>query len=192
MFESTELYQWVILPFLIFLSRVTDVSLGTIRVISLSRGMKYFAPIIGFFEIFVWLLAIGQIMQNLTNPICYIAYALGFSTGNYLGIIISERLAFGKVLVRIVTQRDAGKLIVALRDRGYGTTTVDGKGAYGPVNIVFSIVPRKEQRKIFDLVQQYNPKAFCTIEEVGSVSDGVFPLQQSRFTFGIKSFRKAK
>jgi uncharacterized protein YebE (UPF0316 family) len=192
LFESTELYQWVILPFLIFASRVADVSLGTIRVISISRGMKYFAPLIGFFEILVWLLAIGQIMQNLSNPVCYIAYALGFSTGNYMGIMIAEKLAFGKVLIRIITQQDSKKLIKAMSGSGYGITTIDGQGAYGPVKIIYSVVPRKKQANIFELVQTHNPKAFYTSEEVGISSDGFFPMHQSKFSFRFKSARKGK
>jgi uncharacterized protein YebE (UPF0316 family) len=190
--ETTEIYQWIVLPFLIFLSRVADVGLGTVRVIFISRGMKYLAPVIGFFEIFVWLLAIGQVMQNLSNPVCYLAYALGFSMGNYVGIRIAEKLSLGKVMVRVVTQRDAAELIKALSDKGFGVTTVGGKGAYGPVNILFTIIPRKKQTDIFELVQTYNPRAFCTVEEVGNTYDGTFPINQSRFSFNFRPARKSK
>jgi len=86
---SSKLFAWVVLPVLIFIARVADVSLGTVRVIFITRGLKYFAPIVGFLEILIWLLAIGQIMRNLSHPICYIAYAGGFATGNYVGIWIA-------------------------------------------------------------------------------------------------------
>ena len=72
-----DVYAWIVIPFLIFLGRVADVSMGTIRLIFISRGLKYLAPIVGFFEILIWLLAIGQIMKNLSNPVCYVAYAGG-------------------------------------------------------------------------------------------------------------------
>ncbi|MFI4911087.1 MAG: DUF2179 domain-containing protein [Sedimentisphaeraceae bacterium JB056] len=192
MTEYPEIYQWIILPFLIFLSRVADVSLGTIRVIFISRGMKYLAPVIGFFEIFVWLLAIGQVMQNLSSPVCYLAYALGFSAGNYIGIRIAEKLSLGKVLVRVVTQRNASELMKAMSESGYGVTTVDGQGAYGPVKIIFTIIPRKKQQHVFQLVQDNNPRAFCTIEEIGNTYDGTFPINQSRFSFNFRPARKSK
>ena len=83
---NSGFYAWLILPLLIFLARVADVSIGTIRLIFISRGLKYLAPVVGFFEILIWLLAIGQIMKNLSNPACYIAYAGGFAMGNFVGM----------------------------------------------------------------------------------------------------------
>ena len=82
---GTHLFAWVILPLLIFLARVADVSMGTLRIIFVSKGLKYLAPIIGFFEVIIWLLAIRIIMQNLSNFMCYIAYGAGFAMGNYAG-----------------------------------------------------------------------------------------------------------
>lgn len=78
---NSWVYTWIAIPSLIFVARVIDVSLGTVRVIFVSRGLKYLAPVVGFFEILIWLLAIGQIMRNLSNPACYIAYAGGFALG---------------------------------------------------------------------------------------------------------------
>jgi len=93
----SEIYALIGLPLLIFFARVCDVSLGTIRIIFISKGIKYLAPIVGFFEILIWLLAISQIMQNLTNPYYYIFYAGGFATGNLVGIILDEKLSIGTV-----------------------------------------------------------------------------------------------
>ena len=107
-------YTWMLLPFLIFAARVLDVSLGTVRVIFVSRGLKYLAPLVGFFEILIWLLAIGQIMKNLSNPACYIAYAAGFAMGNFVGICVAERLSLGVVLIRVVTKKDALPLVQVL------------------------------------------------------------------------------
>jgi len=111
MFSGSGLYTWIILPLLIFAARVIDVSMGTVRVIFISRGFKYLAPIVGFFEILTWLLAIGQIMKNLSNPLCYIAYAGGFAMGNYVGMCIADKLSLGVVLIRIVTRKDALPLV---------------------------------------------------------------------------------
>ncbi|MCF7794547.1 MAG: DUF5698 domain-containing protein [Candidatus Cloacimonetes bacterium] len=94
-----------ILPILIFISRIFDVSLGTLRIIFVNKGMRYLAPIIGFFEVLIWLIVISQVMQNMNSPINYIAYAAGFATGNYVGILIEQKLAMGITLIRIITRK---------------------------------------------------------------------------------------
>lgn len=191
-----DFYTWLIIPLLIFLSRLADVSLGTIRLIFISRGMKYLAPIVGFFEILIWLLAINQIMNNLSNPVCYVAYAGGFSMGNFVGILIAEKLSLGVVLIRIVTKKDATELVGYLESAEYGVTSVDGRGATGPVMILFTIVPRREVKKVVDLISKFNPRAFFTIEDVGFVEKGILPPKQAGgftdFSRLFRPFRKGK
>ena len=187
---NSGFYTWLILPLLIFLARVTDVSIGTIRLIFISRGLKYLAPVVGFFEILIWLLAIGQIMKNLSNPVCYIAYAGGFAMGNFVGMWIAEKLSLGVVLIRIVTKKDAAELVGDLKSADYGVTSVDGHGTTEQVKVVFTIVPRREVKKVVDLIKKFNPKAFYTIEEVGFVEKGVLPPRQiSNFSGFLKLFR---
>jgi len=189
---NSEFFGWVLLPLLIFIARVADVSLGTIRVIFIARGLKYFAPIVGFFEIIIWLLAIGQIMQNLSNPICYIAYAGGFAMGNYVGIWIAEKLSLGVVLIRVITSKDASELIEYLKTAEYGVTIVDAKGSAGNVQVVFTIVRRREVATVVSLIKQFNPKAFYTIEEVGFVERGIFPVRKTWLNNLFRPFRKGK
>ncbi|MFC1780983.1 DUF2179 domain-containing protein [Planctomycetota bacterium] len=193
---DSNLFAWVLLPALIFVARVADVSLGTIRVIFISKGLKYFASAIGFFEILIWLLAIGQIMKNLSNPVCYIAYAGGFAMGNFIGIWIAEKLSLGVVLIRVITRKDASELLDHLKISDYGVTCVDGHGSAGQVKIVFTIVPRREVASVVDLIKQFNPKAFYSIEEVGFVEKGIFPIKKNwrsnRFSNLFKPFRKGK
>jgi len=196
LFPDTPVFSWVVLPLLIFLARITDVSIGTVRLILVSRGFKYLAPIAGFFEVLIWILVIGQIMQNLTNPICYIAYAGGFATGNFVGLWIAERLSLGNVIIRVITQRPAKDLIEQLRRRQCGVTVMDGQGANGPVQIVFTVVRRREAGAVIRLVKVFNPHAFYSIEEVDSVERGVFPDQkqwyQSSLLELLRPFRKSK
>ncbi len=193
---DSQFYTWIVLPFLIFAARIIDVSLGTVRVIFVSRGLKYLAPLVGFFEVLIWLLAIGQIMANLSNPVCYIAYAGGFAMGNFVGMIIAEKLSLGIVLVRVVTQNDAQPLVDTLRSQDYGVTSVEGQGKSGGVKVVFTVVRRREVRPVVDLIRQFNPDAFYSIEEVGFVEKGVFPLRKSWNDFGLarifRTFRKGK
>ncbi len=172
----SEFFKIVFLTLVIFLARICDVSLSTLRIIYTSRGIKYLAPFIGFFEVLIWLVAMSQIISNLTNPILYIAYAGGFATGNFIGILIEEKMAIGTVVIRIITQRDASSLIGLLKEKSYGITHVDAQGAMGPVKIIFTIVKRKDIDKVLNLIRKHNPLAFFTIEDVRSVREGVFPI----------------
>ena len=194
--SNAGFYTWFVLPFLIFVARVADVSMGTVRVIFVSKGLKYLAPIVGFFEILIWLLAIGQIMKNLSSPVCYIAYAGGFATGNFIGITIAEKLSLGVALIRVITQKDALPLVEYLKAENHGVTCVDGHGSSGQVKVVFTIVPRREVFSVVALIKRYNPHAFYSIEEVGFVEKGKFPLRKSwrdsKLLRMLKPFRKGK
>lgn len=179
-FISTEVFKWAILPLLIFLARILDVSLGTIRIVFVSRGLKYFAPIVGFFEVIIWLLAIRVIMQNLNNAACYIAYGAGFGIGTFIGILIEKKIAIGMSIIRIITQKDATELINHLSSMGYGITSLDAQGSKGAVNVIYMVIKRHDFGIISEIIQKFNPKAFYTVEEVSLVSEGIFPLIKPR------------
>lgn len=179
-FTSSGLYTWLVLPLLIFLARIVDVSMGTIRILFISRGSKYLAPLIGFFEVLIWLLAIGQIIQNLSNALCYIAYAGGFAGGTYIGMLIEHKLAVGFIMVRVVTNKDASKLIDYLETAEFGVTQVAARGIKGRVRIVFTIIRRRNLNKIVGIIRQYNPNAFYSTEDIRSVSKEIFPLGRPR------------
>ena len=182
MFINSPVFVWVILPLLIFIARILDVSIGTLRIIFVSRGMKYLAPLLGFFEVLIWLIAIGQIMQHLDNVMCYIAYAGGFAAGNYLGIIIEQKLKMGIYIVRIITQKNANELIAFLRSKDYGITSIDAEGSQGKVSILYSIIRRKNLNHFIESIEQFNPNAFYTIEDVRFVSKGIFsPIREIDF-----------
>lgn len=189
---ESSFFGWVVIPLLIFFARIVDVSLGTVRIIYVARGLKILSPILGFFELMIWLLAIGQIFQNLTNPVYYLAYASGFAAGNYVGIIIEERLAMGRVVIRIITQIEATNLVSSLRAAGYGVTVVGAEGSTGPVKLIFTIVERKETAKVIGLVQQFNPKAFFSVEDVRVAREGIFPTSGSSALSLLKFIRKGK
>ena len=172
----SEIFRFFVLPGMIFLARVCDMTLDTLRIIYLSRGMKFLAPLIGFFEVLIWLTAITQIFNNLTNPIYYVAYAGGFATGNFIGILIEERMAIGTVVIRIITQKEAKELIEFLKNQGYGITHLDAQGAQGQVKIIFTIVKRKNIARVLGVIREFNPQAFYTIEDVRSVRKDVYPV----------------
>src|SRR3972149_10009159 len=177
--NNSEILSLIIMPILIFLARVIDVTFGTIRIIMISRGMKFVAPIFGFLEIIIWLFAIGQTIQHITNITYYLAYACGFAAGTYVGMVIEEKMAIGMVIVRIITKRDATELVEHLRDTGYGVTSFDGQGSKGQVKLIYMTVERRDIDNILEIIKKFNPKAFFSIEEVRLTKEGVFPLRKN-------------
>lgn len=173
-----SVFIWIILPLLIFLSRILDVSLGTMRIVFVSRGLRYLAPLVGFFEVIIWLLAIRVVMQNLNNIACYLAYGAGFATGTFIGLFIEKKLAIGKSLIRIITQKDALELISLLRSKGFGVTSMEAEGKDGKVHVIYSVVNRTDVEKLTEYIQKFNPKAFYTLEDVQYVSLDVLPSRK--------------
>ena len=199
MFEpviSPEIVTYVVLPFMIFCARICDVSLGTIRVIFISKGIKYLAPIIGFFEVIIWLLAIGQVMNNVTNVASYIAYGAGFATGTFVGMAIEEKLSLGTVIVRVITNQEANDLVECLRVHDYGVTVIGAMGSTGPVQVLFMVIKRQDLGGVTGIIRQFQPNAFYSIEDVKSAAEGVFPDKRSKYLMSyqdmLKFFRKDK
>jgi uncharacterized protein YebE (UPF0316 family) len=169
-----DYFSWIILPLLIFLARLGDVTMATLRHIFISKGFKKIVPILGFFEVLIWLIAMRQVFSHLDNIACFIAWALGFSAGTYLGMLIDEKLAIGTQIIRVITGDNITELIAALKTKNQGITIVDGQGAIGPVKLIFTIVKRADKFEIIELIHQHAPKAFYTIEDVKSLEYGVF------------------
>src|SRR5476651_189369 len=133
---NTEIFKWVILPVLIFIARTADVSLGTLRNVFISKGFRNIVPVIGFFEVLIWLISIRQVMQHLDNPVCYIGFAGGFAMGTYVGMRIENRLALGLQVLRIITPENWQPLVDSLQKLNLGVTVIDGHGAKGPVKMI--------------------------------------------------------
>ena len=175
-FLNSNVFIYIVLPLIIFVSRVMDVSIGTLRIIFVSRGNKIIAPLLGFFEVLIWVFAISNIIQHLNNVYAYLGYAAGFATGNYIGMIIEERLALGISLLQIITKKEAPKLADILHEKGYGTTVIDAKGGHNnDVNVLYTIVKRKDIHDTIELIHKYNPKAFYTIEDIRYISHANYP-----------------
>lgn len=192
-FIQTDSFFWVyvLIPLLIFLARITDVTLGTIRIVFVSKGYKFLAPILGFFEVFIWLVAMSKIFENLDNWFYYIAYAGGFAAGNYVGLLIEERMAIGFVNIRIVTKQSGEELAKVLTEKNYGITRMNAQGAKGEVSIIFCITKRKAISKVVEIIKNYNPKAFYTIEDVRFVNLSYLPKKRLKRR-KISPLRKGK
>ena len=127
---------------LIFALRICDVSLGTVRTVFIMQGRKTWATAIGFFEVLIFITAIREVMGNLDNPVLMVAYAGGFATGTLLGLVIEQKLAFGQSQLRIISKGQGREIAQKLWDNDFGATVVSGEGRSGPVELVFSVVPR--------------------------------------------------
>ena len=172
---NPEIYAWVILPLLIFLARILDVSMETIRVVFISRGIRLYATVIAFVEIVIWLLAVEVVMRDLSNIGNFLAFAFGFAAGTYIGLLVEERLSIGMVIIRIITTGEPVDAIVSyLRSEDHGVTTLDAKGSRGDVTMIISLVKRRDVSRIIDHITIWNPRAFFSIEDVKNVHEGIF------------------
>ena len=171
-------YFWGLLPLLIFFARVTDVSIGTMRILFVVRGDRLAAALLGFCEVFLWIVIIGQIMAQPTGLLHYVAYAAGFATGNYVGILIESRIALGLQTLRVITAQPTEELERDLLENGYGATRLSGTGLRGgQMTILFSTVPRKRTVDVLQRIDRHLPKAFVSLEDVRSIQAGHLPLR---------------
>ncbi len=188
-----DYFNWIILPLLIFIARLADVTMATLRHIFISKGLKKIVPILGFFEVLIWLIAMRQVFSHLNNAICFIAWAGGFSAGTLLGMLIEERLAIGTQIIRVITNEDISAVSAVLKKAHQGITIVDGHGAMGPVKLIFMIVKRANKKEVMDILHSYAPNAFYSVEDVKSFEHGVFTEYGQASAIGrLFSTRKGK
>jgi len=174
-FLDSPWWPLVGLPVVIFTLRMTDVALGTLRIILVSRGQRAVAPLVGFFEILVWLLALSQVMRHLDSPVNYVAYAAGFAFGTWAGIAIEGKLALGLVSLRIITDEDASDLTEPLREAHFGVTSFAARGVKGRVRLLFTILRRRDLDHALAIVRAAHPDAFVSVSDVRSASEGYIP-----------------
>lgn len=166
-------------PLVIFLLRIVDVSLATLRMLLSVRGQRVLVPIIGFFEVLIWLFAAGNAIKYLNSPLHVLGYAGGFAAGSAVGLWVEEKLAFGLATVRIISGHGGVELADALRERGFGVTEFSGEGREGKVEVVYTVARRSEIRGIYDVIDVWDPDAFVTVEEPRSIRRG-WLLQRRR------------
>jgi uncharacterized protein YebE (UPF0316 family) len=173
--EAIDWYSLVILPLIVFFARVVDVSLGTMRIIFTSRGKRNIAPLLGFVEVFIWIVVVSQVVKNVHSLPAYLGYAAGFAVGTYIGMKIEERLAIGTLIIRIILPQDGEVLAQQLRAAGYGVTVANGMGSTGEVKLLFTVIARKNMDLVIDIIKTVSPRAFFSVEELRSTESGIFP-----------------
>ncbi|MDD2476922.1 MAG: DUF5698 domain-containing protein [Dysgonamonadaceae bacterium] len=174
MFDFIDSYPYL-LPVIIFVGRIFDVTLGTLRIIFVSKGEKLKAPIIGFFEVFIWVVIISQILSRANDMVAYLSYAGGYAAGNYVGILIEKRIAFGIILCRVYTNKAGIKLVRLLSLKGFGATLLRGTGSVEEVDIIETVIDRKQLKLVSDIIMSFDKDAFYVIEDVRTRSKGIFP-----------------
>jgi len=174
-----DIFSYVLLPLLIFLARIGDVSINTIRIIYVLGGRRMTATILGFFESFIWLMAIRQIFEHLDNWICYVAYPAGFASGILVGMIIEERIAYGKVIVRIITRKEIHELIRYLGAQDFRYTHVNAQGPDGHENLVFTVLERERLEDLLTKLKDILPSAFYTVEKVNRAAESGTVVQET-------------
>ncbi len=165
-------FTYIVLPILIFLARIFDQSIGILRILFATKGLKLPAFIAGFFESLVWLVAISSIINQLDNVFCYIAFSGGFATGNAVGIYLEQKISIGFVMIRVVFQKNAEETIKLLKSSDFKLTISDAMGMHEPVKMVFSTIKRKDLKEFLKILKLNNPTAFYTIEDVKMVKEG--------------------
>lgn len=175
MFDFLEVYPWL-LPIVIFFGRICDVTLGTLRIIFVSKGEKKKAPIVGFFEVFIWVVVISQVLTHANDIIAYIAYAAGYAAGNYVGILVENKIGFGFQLYRVYERKDGRELLKVLKDNGFGATMIKGEGSISEIDIIEIAVSRKSGKKVASIINAFDPEAFFLVEDIRSKQKGIFNL----------------
>ncbi len=176
---SSDIFSFLILPLLIFVARICDVSINTIRIIYMLGGRRLTATLLGFFEAFIWLLVIREIFKHLDNWLCYVAYPAGFACGIFVGMIIEEKIAYGKVIVRIITRKDVNQLIQYLNTQQFRFTKVEAEGPDGKENLVFTVLDRERLDDLLNKLKELIPTAFYTIEKVKAAAEsGALPEER--------------
>lgn len=159
-------------PLLIFSLRIVDVSLATLRMLLSVRGLKVVAPIIGFFEVLVWIFAVGNAIKHLESPLHLLGYAAGFSSGTLVGLWIEEKMALGMATVRVMSLHGGVEIAEALRERGFGVTEFAGHGREGTVEMVYAVMRRRDLPAVYREVNVWDPNAFVTVEEPRNIQRG--------------------
>ena len=163
------------LPLAIFIARVVDVALGVLRNLYANQGMRWQAGLAGFFEILLWVFAIAGVVSSLDDPATILAFAGGYAVGTMVGIWLEERIALGYRVIRVMNIHQEVDVGLLLRAQGFRATQLTGHGYGGPVEVVLAMVPRRQVRRVRELISDAVPDAFYTIERVDRAVGGSMP-----------------
>jgi len=173
MSEFITAYPWT-LPLIIFFGRILDVSLGTLRIVFVAKGAKNIAPIVGFVEVFIWIVIIAQVFAHADGFVSYFSYAAGYAAGTYIGLTVENKIGFGYIKIRMYSKLPGHGLVASLNHQGFGATLIKAEGAVAKVDIVEVVLRRTDLRAVEKQMRQHDSTAFYIIEDVRTRSKGIF------------------
>lgn len=162
----------ILLALLIFILRVINNAMGTVRVVLINRGKRNLAASIGFVESFIFVFTITSIVTDFTNALNLLAYCAGFSVGSYVGMAIESRFITSYVTVNVISHERGHEIATALRDAGYGVTEHVGEGRDGQVTIIRSVCVNRNLPAMLEVVRDTHAEAFVSVEEARHIQRG--------------------
>ncbi|MDY0002797.1 MAG: DUF5698 domain-containing protein [Polyangia bacterium] len=181
-----------LLALLIFCFRVVDVSLGTVRTLSVVQGRITLSVVLGFFEVLIWITAVSQVIAGIReSALLLIAYAGGFAAGNAVGILIESRIGLGSVVVRLISTKAGHDIADALRGNGWRLTTFLGEGRNGPVTLIYLTCPRRVLPSVIERARAIDPQVFWAVESLREQSQGA-PAMATPHSTGWRAVLKRK
>lgn len=175
----TEIFAGPLGPLIIFALRIVDVSLATVRMLLVMRNARKLVPVIGFAESLIWVVAVGTAITNLHSVWHVLGYSGGFAAGTWVGLWLEGKLAVGLATVRVISRAYGEDLAEALRGRGFGVTEFQGYGREGRVELIYTLVKRRQIPEVIDEVERWDRDAFISVEEPRTILRGwMFPTRR--------------
>ncbi len=160
---------------IIFFARVIDMSMSTIRTLMVMQSRKLTAAVIGFFEVGIYVAVLGKVVGGLDNPWNLLAYCAGFATGNYIGILLENKIALGNLSAQIILRTANNDILVdSLRKEKFGVTVIEGQGIEGPREILNVALNRKDLQRLKQLVDGIDKHAYITVNSISPIRGGYF------------------
>lgn len=168
----TAVSFWELL-FILF-AKIIEVSIATVRIILISKGYRKPGAFLAIFEIMLWVFIASKVILGITEyPVKGLVYAIGFASGVYIGSLLEDKLAVGKILINVIVDHESGKSITDfLRSSGYGVTVMDAQGKDSPRMVMMVFANRKNKYTIIELIEKMDPKAFIVANEVSILHGG--------------------
>lgn len=173
-----DFISYILLPALIFLARVADVTVATVKLMFVVNNARKKAAFLGFFEALITIMALSRIMQDASNLLAFIMYAAGFATGTYVGMWIEEKMAYGSVLVRILSKHIPHELLSYLAENQYRYSMIDANDQSGNTQMLFTVCKRSHVKTFLATLENTAPQALYTIEGVKMVSQEFLPEKE--------------
>ncbi len=181
-----DFISYILLPALIFLARVADVTVATVKLMFVVNNARRMAAILGFIEAFITIVALSRIVKDASNLPAFFMYAGGFATGTYVGMWLEEKMAYGSVLVRIISKHIPHHLLDYLAEHQYRYSLVEANDHSGNTKVLFTVCKRSKLGTFLTALEHIAPEVLYTVEGVKQVSHDLLPKQNKTKSFNLE------